>query len=72
LGDHEPVIAPIGSFVEFHENEDEEPNFQVGLLVPSSDDHKIQKEQQQISHAELDQRETLSLHIPAVVREQFD
>jgi hypothetical protein len=37
----------------------------VDSLVPSSDDDKIQKEEQQISHAELNQHETLSLHIPS-------
>jgi hypothetical protein len=47
-------------------------NLQVGSLVPSNDDDKIQKEEQQISHAELNQHETLSLHIPTVVQEQFD
>jgi hypothetical protein len=64
LDDHEPVIAPLEPYAEFHEDEDEEPNLQVGSLIPSINDDKIQKEEQQISHAELNQQETLSLHIP--------
>jgi hypothetical protein len=52
----------------FHENEVEELNIQVGLLVPSSDDDKIQEKEQQISHAEFNQQEILSLHIPAVFK----
>jgi hypothetical protein len=72
LDDHEPVITPLEPYAKFHE--DEELSLQVGLLVPSSEDDKIQKEEQQINHAELNQQEALSLHIPAVVfgHEQFD
>jgi hypothetical protein len=40
----------------------------VGSLISSSDDDKFQKEEQQISHVELNQQETLSLHIPMVIQ----
>jgi hypothetical protein len=54
------------------ENEVEELNLQVGLVILSSDDDKIQEREQQVNHAELNQQETQSLHIPEVVQEQFD
>jgi len=72
LDDHEPIFAPLELYVDFHEDEYEELSFQVDSLVPSSDDDKIQKEEQQISHVELNQHETLSLCIPRMVQEQFD
>jgi hypothetical protein len=50
----------------------EEWNVQVGLVIPSSDDDKIQEEEPQVNHVEIDQQETSSLHIPTMVSEQFD
>jgi hypothetical protein len=41
LGDQEPVVAELESYVELHENEDEEMNLQVGLVVSSINDDKI-------------------------------
>jgi len=49
LDDHETVIAPLGPYAEFNEDENEGPNLQVGLLISSINDDKIQKEEQQIS-----------------------
>jgi hypothetical protein len=72
LDDHEPIIAPLGPYEKFYEDEFKEMSLQVGSLAPSSDDDKIQNEEQQISHEELNQPKTLSLHIPIVIQEQFD
>jgi len=59
-------------YAKFHEDKDEEPNLQMGSLISSINDDKIQKEEKQISHAELNQQETSSLHIPIVIQEQLD
>jgi hypothetical protein len=72
LDDHEPVIASLELYVESHEDEYDKPNLQVGLLISSINDDKIQREEQQINHVELNQQETLSLHILVVVQEWFD
>jgi hypothetical protein len=72
LDDQEPVVAPLESYAEFHEDEDEELSVQVCSLVHSSDDDKFQEEEPQVNYVEFNQQETSSLHIPAVVQEQFD
>jgi hypothetical protein len=60
-------------YAKFHEDKDEEPNLQMGSLISSINDDKIQKEEKQISLAKLNQQETSSLHIiPIVIQEQLD
>jgi hypothetical protein len=51
LGDNEPVVVPFESYAEFHEDEDKELSSQVGSLITSSDENKIHKGEQEISHA---------------------
>jgi hypothetical protein len=73
LDDRESVITPLEPYAKFHEDEDEDEksSLQVGLLIPSNHDDKFQKHEQQINHAELNQLDSLSLHIPMVIQEQF-
>jgi hypothetical protein len=68
LDAHEPVVAPLESYAEFHEDEDEELSFQVCSI----NDDKVWQEEPQVNYAEFNQQETSSLHIPTVVQEQFD
>jgi hypothetical protein len=40
LNDHEPVVVPLESYAEFHEDEGEDLSVQECSLVHSSDDDK--------------------------------
>ena len=72
LNDQEPIVAPLESYAEFHEDEGEELSVQESSLVHSSDDDKFQEEDPQVNHVEINQQETSSLHIPTVFQEQFN
>jgi hypothetical protein len=72
LDDQEPVVAKLEPCTEFHKYEARESGFQVCSLVSSINDDKIQQEEQQTNDADLNQQESLPLHIPTVVQEQFD
>lgn len=78
--DFEPLGPPCFKGVS-HDNpqpyvcesfKDEETDFQVCLLVSSVYDDEIQRKEQQISDADLNQQEPLLLHVPIFVQEQFD
>lgn len=51
----------------FHEDEAQNPVFQVILLVPYIYDDRVQEEKKQINHVELDQQETLSMPSPTFI-----
>jgi hypothetical protein len=72
VNDQEPVVAPFESYVEFQEDEGEDLSVQECSLVHSNNDDNFQQEEPQVNHVEINQQETSSLHIPAVVPEQFD
>jgi hypothetical protein len=71
LNDKEPVSAPLESYAKFHEDGGETLSVQECSLVHSSDDDKFQEGEPQVNHVEINQQETSSLHIPAIIQEQF-
>jgi hypothetical protein len=73
LKDQEPVVAPLESYAEFHEDEGEDLNAQQCSLVPSmSDDEQFQEEEPQVHQVRMVQLKAPSMPILVVVQEQLD